>query len=737
MTAGEIKGETMNRFELLMAVTIVEFSWQSPVLAQSEPQLSNGEPPGALTEIVVTAQKRSENLQVVPIAITALSGAELASAGVGSTTDLALVTPGLTVVNIAGIVLPHIRGIGTTAYGAGLENSVSTYIDGVYIASGSASLLSLNNVAQIEVLKGPQGTLFGRNATGGLMQIITKDPQSNFNGEATLGYGNFQTVQGNFYVTGPVVPTLDADLAVHASTQGEGYGTNLFNGKDVYRPDRDIALRSKWRWTPGEETDMTISVDYEELGGTQSTTFQNAPGTLPIFGKPRPTTAWDIDSDFQPSDSFKGGGAGIRLVQYVGIGKIASITAYRRSQDFTAFDADGLPVPIQTIPVVRIDDQQFTQELQLSSQDTGRVEWVAGAFFLHGDSKYDPSEVILGGPLISPVFPLDKIYIYGDQTTDAWAVYGQGTLTITDADRLTVGLRYSDERKRLTATEPGELVGGIPIQLISPPIDTSKTFTRPTWRVAFDHRFSSSVMGYLSYNRGFKSGGFNPGVPTDPAYAPEVLTAYETGLKVDLLDHRLRLNSAAYYYDYKNIQVAHYVLGQIGYYNGAAAEVYGLDSDLEAVVAPGLTLAAGISLIHDRFTNFPNAVIDTQIPTGGVDITTGSANGNRLPLTPNGTFNLSADYRHLLADGEAGINVSYGHSSGYFFQPDNRMEQPAFNLVNAMVSWSRQGERLKISLWGKNLTNEVIANALLPSAIGSLAAYRPPRTFGVLVGTKF
>jgi iron complex outermembrane recepter protein len=727
----------MYRFELVMVVAIGVFSWQLPALGQNAQQSLSVEPTPALTEIIVTAQKRSENLEVVPIAITALSGADLASAGVGSTADLALVTPGLTVVNIAGIVLPHIRGIGTTAYGAGLENSVSTYIDGVYLASGSGSLLSLNNVAQIEVLKGPQGTLFGRNATGGLMQIITKDPQSNFNGEASLGYGNFQTIQGNVYVTGPIAPTLDADLAVHAATQGEGYGTNLFNGKDVYRTDRDIAVRSKWRWIPGEDTAMTLSVDYAELGGTQNSTFQNAPGTLPIFGRPPPTSTWDIDSDFQPSDSFKGGGASIRLVQNVGFGKITSITAYRRSQDFTAFDADGLPVPIQTIPVVRIDDRQFTQEVQLSSQDTGRIEWVAGAFFLHADSKYDPSEVILGGPLISPIFPLDKIEIYGDQTTDAWALYGQGTLSITDADRLTVGLRYSDERRRLTATEPGELAGGIPIQLISPPIDESKTFTRPTWRVAFDHRFSSSVMGYVSYNRGFKSGGFNPGVPADPAYAPEILTAYETGLKVDLLDHRLRLNSAAYYYDYKNIQVAHYVLGQIGYYNGAAAEVYGLDSDFEVVVAPGLTLAAGISLIHDRFTNFPNAVIDTQIPTGGVDITTGSANGNRLPLTPNGTFNLSADYRHPFAEGEVGINVSYGHSSGYFFQPDNLMEQPSFNLVNAMISWSTQSERLKISLWGKNLTDEVIANALLPSAIGSLAAYRPPRTFGVLVGTKF
>jgi iron complex outermembrane recepter protein len=727
----------MKKDRLALAVLILGWAWQLPAFAQAELPPTGGEPNVALAEIIVTAQKRSENLETVPIAVTALSGAELAATGVASTEDLGLVTPGLTMVNTAGIILPHIRGIGTTAYGAGLENSVSTYVDGVYLVSGSASLLSLNNVAQVEVLKGPQGTLFGRNATGGLIQITTKDPQSEFGGEASIGYGNYQTYAGNLYITGPIAPTLNADLAVVASTQGQGYGTNLFNGEDVYRTDRDISLRSKWRWTPSEDTAATLSVDYAETAGSQNSTFQNAPGTLPIFGTPRPTSTWDIDADFQPYDSFKGGGTSLRVEQNVGIGKITSISAFRQSEERLGFDADGLPVAIETIPLVQIDDRQLTQEIQLSSLDTGPLVWVVGAFFLHSDDKYDPSEVVLGGPLINPLLPLDQIDIYGDQTTDSYAVFGQSTYAFTDADHLTLGIRYTDEHKRLIAYEPADLVGGITIPLLSPPIDEDKTFSRATWRAAFDHRFSSNVMAYVSYNTGFKSGGFNPGVPTDPAYAPELLTAYEAGVKVDLLDNRLRFNSAVYYYDYKNIQVAHYVLGQIGYYNGAAAEVYGLDSDLAFVLAPGLTITAGISLIHDRFTDFPNAVIDTQILTGGVDITTGSARGNELPLTPSGTFNLSADYRHPVPGGEGSLNVTYAHSSGYFFQPDNILEQSAFNLVNAMVSWASPGERLKVSLWGKNLTNEVVANAELPSAIGSLANYRPPRTYGLLVGTKF
>src|SRR5262249_23594486 len=157
-----------------------------------------------------------------------------------STVDLGLVTPGLTVTSASGFILPHVRGVGTTAFGPGLENSVATYLDGVYLSSGLASLISLNNVSQIEVLKGPQGTLFGRNATGGLVQITTKDPGRAFGAEADVGYGNYQTSVADIYLTGPIGESVAADVAARVSMQQQGYGTNLFNGRDVYKTDRDI-----------------------------------------------------------------------------------------------------------------------------------------------------------------------------------------------------------------------------------------------------------------------------------------------------------------------------------------------------------------------------------------------------------------------------------------------------------------------------------------------------------------
>jgi iron complex outermembrane recepter protein len=708
----------------------------------------------ALAEVIVTAQRRSENLQDVPIAVTALSADQLALSGIVSTTELGEVVPGLTVVNQNGDILPHIRGVGTTLFGAGIENSVATYVDGVYIASQAGSFLTLNNIAQLEVLKGPQGTLFGRNATGGLIQITTKDPQSTFSGDASLSYGNYQTSVGQLYVTGPVVgDKLAADLAVSATTQGQGYGTNQYNGQEVYKTDHDIAARSKWLFTPSDATTVRLIGDYEDIAGSQYSTRGIAPGTKAPFGAgagPAVPT-YDVDENFQPYNSFKGGGVSLRVDQRLGFAQLSSISAYRGSKYLDAFDGDASPVSLQNI-IVGLDDTQLTQEFQLTSVQSGPLQWVLGAFYLHDDSSYDPSTVEFGGPLVLPApegagLPA-SVSTYGEEKTGSESLYGQSTLAITTVDHLTLGFRYTEEKRQLIATQVAELANGFTVYPLAPPhaspflpppaLTPSKTFTAPTWRFSYDHRFSDEVLGYLSYNRGFKSGGFNAGDPTQPAFEPETLDAYEIGLKTDLWDRRLRLDTAAYYYHYKDIQVANFLAGSIAYYNGAVAEIYGIDADLKALVTEKLTLTAGVSYIHDRYTNFPDAQFYIPNPVlGGNTISTQSADGNRLPLTPDETFNLSGDYRYPLPAGSLGLNVTYLYSTRYVFSPDNILYQPAYNLVNAAISWTAPGDRFTASLWGKNLSNTFVADGLLSSTFGSLSNYAPPRTYGVKLEVKF
>lgn len=695
-----------------------------------------GAPSAATLEVItVTAQRRSENLQDVPIAVTAVTAAQLQAQGVGSTLDLGQAVSGLTITNSVGYELPRIRGIGDSVIGAGFEGGVATYIDGVYMAAAPAALLSLNNIEQIEVLKGPQGTLFGRNATGGLIQIITREPQDAFSGNVDIGYGNYQTFTADTYVTGGLGNGVAADFAGHVATQGQGFGVNEFNGMQVNRVNEDVALRSSVLYRPADDTKIRIIADYEQNSGSVYGAVHLAPGTSAPFPQ-RPLSPWDVDSDQQPVNHLRSGGISGRLDQSLGFAVLTSITAYRRDDNLVGFDADGTSTPAQNA-VVNQQDNQFSQELQLASHNTSTVKWVGGLYYFLANSRYDPSQVTLFGSLqpLTPVGPIGGVDIYSHLKTDALAAYGQATAPIADDTNLTLGLRYNTEEHSISSNETFDFVGG-PSGVPAAPIDPqSKRFSQPTWRVSLDHRFSPELMTYASYNRGFKSGGFNGQLPTDPAFAPEKLDAYEVGMKSDLFDRRLRVNTAAFYYDYTDIQVSKYTDGQISYYNGAAATAYGLDTDLEAQLSARFKLTGGFTVMHDRFTNFPNAILSNQVP-GGLDIGIGSATGNELPQTPDFSATIAGEYSIPVRSGILSADVGYSYDSGYYAQVDNILRQPSYNMVNAALRLEFN-DGLRVRLWAKNLTNAEVAQFLAAGSFDSLVTYGPPRTYGISVGYVF
>ena len=335
-----------------------------PVSATTSPGAPVAPGQATVADIIVTAQRRSESLQKVPIAVTALSSAKLESAGIQNTLDLGRVTPGLTSVENSGASQPHVRGIGTTASAAGIEQAVATYIDGVYLASAPASLLSLNNVDRIEVLKGPQGTLFGRNATGGLIQIVTKDPQNTPSGSLNLSYGNYDDSAVDLYATGGLASTLASAVALHYEHQGTGYGTNLATGKDTNKLDHDFAARVKLLFTPTSMTRIRLSADYENnvssrfvqsVGPGYICQFNSGP-----YGGPfqQLTRAYDIDQNEDPTHRFEGGGVSLQINQDLGGLNLQSITAYRRSHDYLLFDADFTPQNIERLTVAQADNQR-------------------------------------------------------------------------------------------------------------------------------------------------------------------------------------------------------------------------------------------------------------------------------------------------------------------------------------------------------------------------------------------
>src|SRR5580698_6654425 len=341
----------MKRIYGLVAIGL--WPWAGTAFAADVASVSN-EDQGTLAEIVVTAQKRTENLQNVPIAITTVSGNQLAAVAASSITAIADMTPGLQMTTAQGSLAPHIRGVGSEI--PNVENSVALYLDGVYVASPSAALLSLNNIAQVETLKGPQGTLFGRNATGGALLIQTPDPTENASGKFGVSYGNYQTTIVDGYVADGLTPTVAADVAMHVSHQGEGYGRNLFTGSEVYQANLDLALRSKWVLKPTDADTIHFIIDFERRDGSTATVDYIPAGTYPsAFLVPPVTTPlprpYNINTFVDPTDSLTQSGVSARIDHAMSWAKLTSITAYRHEEITSTFDITLTPSCCLQVPV--------------------------------------------------------------------------------------------------------------------------------------------------------------------------------------------------------------------------------------------------------------------------------------------------------------------------------------------------------------------------------------------------
>jgi len=684
-------------------------------------------PSGQLEDIVVTAQRRSENLQNVPVAVTAVTATALAAKGITSTADLNAVVPGLNFTTLLGTATPRIRGVGSATSVGGNENSVATYVDGVYIAQASAAVMSFNNIEQISVLKGPQGTLFGRNATGGLIQIVTRDPRDQFGGEVSAGYGNHNTVTANAYLTSPIAPNLAADIALYYNNQMDGFGRNLVTGHKVGN-GKDFAVRSKWKLDIGPDTTARLALDYER-SRANAPVLRLRDGSRGSDGKFFPGGPFDGNNDANPRFANDQGGVSLDLRHDFGGVKLDSITAYRKVKFNVFFDVDVLPVFIANSDKTE-RDHQFSQEIHLISPDSGNFKWLLGAYYFQGFSSYDPQSIIS---------PASTRYIYSQQRAKSVSGFAQATWEFAPETSLTAGLRYTWERK--TFDGHSTIVTSAGVTSFPTPVSNNREIAKkPTWRIALDHKFTDTVLGYISYNRGFKSGGFSPQQVTPPivSFKPEVLDAYEVGIKADLFDHHVRVNAAGFYYDYKQIQLVAFINNFSTVYNAASAKVHGLDLDLTVAPVRGLSLTAGLSVLDSKFGNFPGATLSTPLAAGGNLLGVFNAKGNSLPLTPKWTLNLGADYSLDLGSRRLVLSGNYFHSDGWYAEADNRLVQHPYDLFNASATlFFDADQRYSVKVWGKNLTNKAYAVQLYSLAQGDGINVAPGRTFGASLGMKF
>ncbi len=687
---------------------------------------------GGLQEVIVTAQKRSENIQNVPISIVALSQDQIVNAGVTNLLQLSTLVSGVTMRTASGGVAPFIRGVGTPS--DGVENPVAAYVDGVYIPNQREIAMELIDVNQLTVLKGPQGTLFGRNATGGVIQITTDGPTPTGKFRAETGSDNYQTWRTAAFASGPLTHDVSGSLMASYVTQGKGWGYDPVDGQQLRKIKYRDNFRAKLNINLTDNVQLRLSADYQQRNDSDGIAFVPWKGTTLTY-EPGVvnTNPFDSRGGYPELLTLNSGGASATLDADLGFARLVSITAMRRGQFYFQLTVDSTPLAVLN-PHYNDFYHSVSQELQLVSHDGGRAQWVLGAFYFYNYEEYEPAVVDLRGPFAPDPTSTRSIVIYGQKNVPSIAGFGQTTIEVLPQTNLTAGLRLTNESTRFRGSQDAVLNNGTFVPNVIVPVAQSLTSNQLTWRFALDHKFTDSINGYVSYNRGFKSGGFNLDSPTNPGYLPERLDDYEIGLKTELLDHKLRINSGLFYYQYKNLQVSDYSTGFQTIKNAASSRIYGLDTDMEVRFTDRFYATGNLSLLDAKYVSFPNAgfTVPHGNPDGSPGLTIGNAAGNYLPSASPVQVNVSLNYNLPTGIGPLLFNLTNSFNSRFYWEPDNYIYQPSFDYLNTSVSWTSSNSKFGVRLWATNLLNKAVQSVGTAQSFGYLVDYgNPPRLYGI------
>ncbi|MGN7932719.1 TonB-dependent receptor [Sphingopyxis sp. 22461] len=714
----------------------------------------------ASDEIIVTAQRREQSLQSVPVTVQAFTNEMIQARGLEQIGDLATVTPGLNIAqSSSGALQPYLRGVGTGANAVGSEGSIAVYIDGVYFSRPNAGAFSLNNIERVEVLKGPQGTLFGRNSSGGVIQLITQDPVYEPVLRGNIGYGNYDTFTGAIYASVGLSDKIALDVAASGRSQRDGFGRNITTGRKTSYTD-NYNFKSKLMFEPSETTKIVLSGLYSwsevpGLGNQYPGTTQGYPTRDPLTTGRTLVPAYgfyDQRGDVDALNRIKMYSLSGRIEQEFGFANFVSITAYQNTKEFYQGEGDYTEVSFSA-PTLRAHIDQFTQEFQLSSLSSSPVEWIAGLFYYNNLSVYDRGDFTGYGD--GGVFDFDT---YGRQRSKSYAAFGQATYPITSKLGVTVGLRYTKEKTdasgrgdfRLAASDPlcqavGGLANGDRCALFPQSDQAGKKVSKLTWKGGLNFQATSDILLYGSVSRSFKSGQYDILFPTpnQTGTDPEVLTAYEIGAKTDLFDRRLRLNLAAFRYDIDNPQVQLIQSGAIILSNADSERIWGAEFDGNLRVATGLNLRFSGTWLDAKYLRYDDAPYAPPLfgPVFGAGASQLiDAAGNRPQLTSKFSYGIGADYTVDTSAGELQATVDYSHRSSFFWDQANGPEltQRGYGLLDARLRFAPT-PRYSLSVWGKNLTNEhyaAFATSLSgPTGFPYIAG--SPRTYGVSLNFEF
>jgi iron complex outermembrane recepter protein len=641
-------------------------------MAQEKDSEASARKASLLDEIIITAEKRESSLQDTPLSVTAMSGEMMNKIGISTIEDLQFFVPGVTVTNDS-MAIVNIRGIGTSAFGVATDPSSTVHYDGVYQPRPTTGYQDMFDVERIELLRGPQGVLFGRNSTGGTLNIISKAPTDEFEATLglTLGNRNKRTFSGT--ISGPLSEKVRARATLMKNNR-DGIYTDIVTG-DKYQNQDSFAGRGTIAIDLAENFELVLRGDFNSERETGFPAVRATYGAdIVAAGATIPTRDLDVAFDTKPVSNTGVWGVSATANWTGGDIGFKSISAYRESNVNQVIDADGTDLFLFDIGF-REQSRSFTQELQIYNNNPNRVEWIAGMFFM--------SEEGSGG--IDILFQNPKINIPERNTTNAYAVFGQTTYSLTDRLRATAGIRYSYEKKDYvfsTSVNGTEVASGSP----------TANWNAWTPRFAVDFDVNDNILAYVSATRGFKSGGFQLG--DAGAFDPEFLWSYEAGLKSTLFDNRVRANIGVFNYDYTNLQVVEFVGGVATTSNAGKATVQGVEVEVAARLAEGFDINATLAYLDATYDVFFE---------GGVDFS-----GNRLANSPKWAYSLGAQYVMDAGDnGYVTMRGDYAYRDTVDFKRNNlpQFRSDTYSLVNARLSYTTNDDRWQVSLYGTNLTN--------------------------------
>jgi iron complex outermembrane receptor protein len=745
----------------------------------------------ALEEVVVTARKREERLLDIPVAVTAISAEQIEAQSLASLDDVTYAVPNLSIsgggtdAGGTGFGIVYVRGIGQIDYANSIDPGVGTYVDGVYLGRAVGGNLDLPDVARVEVLRGPQGTLFGKNTMGGAINLTTKRPSFKNAGSVAITYGEDNRLDGEFEGDLKLSDTVGARFVAAYRSQ-DGYVKRYYGGDDIGKEDTFIG-RAKLEFRPSDTLNVLFSFDYTNAGGTSAKTvklfdpfavgdqlailwndvppayvadlFDNGAidgSSPPIPGLP--VVPYSViegerigpENDFNDlrtnagagsfKNDFESWGASVRVEWDFGPATLRSITAYRTLDSLVGGDQDGQRANI-SVAYWGDKQQQFSQEFNLYGT-TGRLDWLAGLYYF--DENADAAQEVRQN---LPWFMVD---IHFGTDTKSYAGFAEGTWHFSERWSAVAGVRYTSEDKDFYAAQPcfeGMLLpcpGGV----FLPRSTTSDSWSSVDPRVGLQFRPTQNWLLYAQYSTGFKSGGFNarPGT-VEAAKQPfdmEQLEAFEVGAKGSFADGKAVLSLAAFTYDYSDLQMVISGLGPSGTAvavvgNLGDASIDGAEAELTWQPVPRLILNAAVGYTHAKYDSLDPAVLSLITAVGSPAVTL----DNKLPRTPEWTLSAGLEYGWIV--GPSGLltaRADYAWVDDQYNDIQNFREAmtPSHGNVNARITY-RHSDRWQVAVYARNLTDEkYVANAFWPQGgQASLVFLVPnePREVGVTLKVGF